>query len=174
MWWPHTCPFDSNLGVIPPKSLTKNKSIMFATTKGIGSLVPTTIVHWLKLWGHSLFFHPYKDIGCLTFGTHKDNVNPKNKRFSRHSNILTLLSHTSHFTRRKLKTPNRFQLSSLQTTYTSLMTIFFPIFKYLTTLVALTHYIYIYIYINAEIFWNYFFLKTMFVIFKMKNLVRIF
>lgn len=87
-------------GAIPPKSPTIKH--MFATTKGIGSLVPTTIVHWLNFGDIVCFSILTKDIGCLFFGTHKDNANPKKKPFSRHSNILPPLSHTSHFTSCKL------------------------------------------------------------------------
>lgn len=139
--WPHTCPLTWIWGY--PSKVTNNKKAYVCHNKRHRVPCAHHNCPLTQLWGHSLFFHPYKDIGCLFFSTHKDNANPKKKPFSRHSNILTPLSHTSHFTSRKLNskhiliilTPNQVHI-----TYDKK----FPIFKYLTTLVALTLYTYIY------------------------------
>jgi len=131
---------------IPPKS--PRIKHMFATTKGIGSLVPTTIVHWLNFGG----------IVCFSFLTRTldayflvpTRTMPTQKKSPFHDiRIYLLHSRTLHISQVINLTPNTFQLSSLQTRYTSLMTTFF---QSSNTLLPWWLWHYIYIYVNAEIF----------------------
>ncbi len=153
-------------GAIPPKSPTIKH--MFATTKGIGSLVPTTIVHWLNFGGIVCFsiltrtLDAYFLVPTRTMPTQKKNPPFHDIR------IYLLPSHTLHISQVANLTPNTFQLSSLQTRYISLMTIFF---QSSNTLLPwwLWHYIY-----KSWDFLKLCFLKTSFVIKKWKILLEYF
>jgi hypothetical protein len=140
-------------GGIPPKS--PRMKHMFATTQGIRSLVPTTIVHWLNFGG----------IVCLCILTRTldayflvpSRTMPTKKKHPFHNIRIHLLpSRTLHISQFVNLTPNRFQLSSLQSGYILLMTK-----KFQSSNTFLPWYIYIYMCWDSLKLW---FLKTMFVI----------